>query len=99
VTSHFSSYYDSLEKMCRAVEAEPGFAEALYHTARLAVKVGFVDLGRRLFEAIEPLMEATPELFYYERDLAQLRDEDEPVAWLPTVRPGGKKGIKLRVIE
>jgi hypothetical protein len=98
VIAHFSAYYASLEKMCAAVEREPGFAEALYHVARLALKVGFIDQGRKLFEAIEPLMDSTPEAFYYERDLAQLRDEEEPVAWLPTVK-AGKRSIKLKVLD
>jgi len=99
VVAHFSSYFGSLEKLCAAVEAEPGFAEALYHLARLTIKVGFVELGHKLFDAIEPLMDQNPERFYFDRDLAQLRDEDEDVAWLPTVDNAGGRRIKLKVLK
>ena len=89
----------SLEKICSAVEAAPGFAEALYHLARLTIKVGFVELGRDLFEAIEPLMTENPERFYFDRDISQLRDENEDVAWLPNVDAQGGRRIELKVID
>jgi hypothetical protein len=99
VVAHFDSYFSSLEKLCDAVEAAPGFAEALYHLARLTIKVGFIELGRKLFDAIEPLMDENPERFYYDRDISQLRDENEQVTWMPTVDDAGGRRIKLKILE
>ena len=101
VTEHFGSYYDSLEKLLSATEAEPGFAEALYHVARLSLKVGFLSEGRALFDAIEPLMVDSTEREFYRRDIATLRDEavSSQVASLPTIAEGAKRSTKLRVLN
>ncbi|MEM9492778.1 MAG: hypothetical protein AAGC55_26760, partial [Myxococcota bacterium] len=87
VIEHFSAYYDSLDKLIRACEHEPGFTEAVYHTARLALKAGFIRQGIELMDRLEPLMESCPEKRYYDRDLAELRDEEAPdaLANLPPV--------------
>lgn len=73
VAEHFSAYYDCLEKFVAAVETVPGFSDALYHTARLALKAGFTDEGTALMTKIAPLMDASPEKSAYTRDLSQLR--------------------------
>jgi hypothetical protein len=100
VTVHLTRYYDALEELLRAARAIPGFAGALYHCARMALKVGFVDEGRRLFDAIEPLMTGSPEKPFYERDLAQLREEKSSlVSPLPKLEGTARRASKLRVIE
>jgi hypothetical protein len=72
LAEHFSAYYDCLEKLVAAVESEPGFSDALYHTARLALKAGFTDEGLALMRKIAPLMDGSPERSSYARDLRQL---------------------------
>jgi hypothetical protein len=81
---HFSAYYDCLEKLVTAVESEPGFSDALYHTARLALKAGFTDEGLALMRKIAPLMDASPERSSYARDLRRLRGEMPEVVSAPT---------------
>jgi hypothetical protein len=75
LSDHFSAYYDCLEKLMTAVESEPGFSDALYHTARLALKAGFTDEGLALMRKIAPLMDASPERSSYARDLRRLRGQ------------------------
>ncbi len=101
VTEHFGSYYDALERTLSAAEAEPGFADALYHTARLALKVGFLDEGRTLMDRIEPLMADSLEERYYRRDIGTLRDEtvSAQVSSLPTIADGARRSSKLRVLN
>jgi hypothetical protein len=99
VTEHFDRYYATTEKLLDAVEAVPGFAGALYHLARMTLKIGFVELGRQLFEAIEPLMEASPDKPYYDRDIAQLReDASSLVSPLPKLAGTAKRADKLKVL-
>jgi hypothetical protein len=99
VTEHFDRYYATTEKLLDAVEAVPGFAGALYHLARMTLKIGFVELGRELFDAIEPLMDASPEKPYYERDIAQLREETSSlVSPLPKLEGTARRADKLRVL-
>jgi len=77
----------------------PGFADALYHTARMALKVGFAERGRKLFEAVEPLMESSPDRREYRRDLAQIRgDESSAISPLPKLTGTAKRSDKLRVL-
>lgn len=75
VSDHFSAYYTCLDKLASAVEREPAFSDALYHTARMALQVGFLDEGLALMIEIAPLMESSPERHFYERDMAHLYRE------------------------
>ena len=80
LTEHFSAYYDCLDKLVSAVQREPAFTDALYHLARMAIKVGLVAEGMALMEKIEPLMFASPERHCYDRDLSKLRtDKSSPM--------------------
>jgi hypothetical protein len=101
VTTHFGSYFDALERFMCAVEREPQFADALYHTARMVLKVGFIDEGRALFDRIEPLMESSVERTTYRRDLAALRDENvsAEVSSLPSISAQAKRSTKLKVLN
>ena len=101
VADHFRSYYDSLDKLLEAAEAAPGFTEALYHTARLALKVGFIRRGMALMNAIGPLMENSPEKHFYDRDMAELREEELPAVMnkLPPVPPTAKRSKSLKVLN
>lgn len=85
MNKHFSGYYDCLDKLVAAVEREPAFTDALYHLARMALRVGFEEQWRELMEKLEPLMDASTERRFYERDLSQLRDDDANV--LTAFRP------------
>ena len=99
VTEHFDRYYATTEKLLDAVEELPGFASALYHLARMALKIGAVELGRKLFEAIEPLMDSSPDKPYFERDIAQLREETSSlVSPLPKLTGTAKRSDKLKVL-
>jgi hypothetical protein len=88
LSDHFSAYYDCLEKLVTAVESEPGFSDALYHTARLALKAGFTDEGLALMRKIAPLMDASPERSSYARDLRRLRGEMPELVSAPTAQTG-----------
>ena len=101
IVDHYGSYYDSLDKLMAAAEQVPGFTEALYHTARLSLKVGFIRPGMELMNAIEPLMDNSPEKRFYHRDLAELRDEETPAALsnLPPIAPTAKRSKSLKVLN
>lgn len=99
VSEHFDRYYATTEKLLDAVEAIPGFAGALYHLARMTLKIGFVELGRELFDAIEPLMSSSPDRPFFERDIGQLREEKSSlVSPLPKLTGTAKRADKLKVL-
>lgn len=75
MNKHFSGYYDCLDKLVAAVEREPAFTDALYHLARMALRVGFVDQWKQLMVKLEPLMDASTEKRFYDQDLTQLRED------------------------
>lgn len=86
---HFAGYYDCLDKLLLAVEGEPAFTDALYHLARMALKAGFRAEGRALMEKIEPLMYASTEKRFYERDISRLRaDAARPLSAVLSARAG-----------
>jgi hypothetical protein len=100
VTEHFGSYYDVLDGLVRAAEAQPGFGEALYHAARVALKVGFIAEGRALLDRIEPLLAGTGARQYYDRDMAQLRDDTvaAQVSDMPAIGASARRSPKLKVL-
>jgi|GEM_PF-5791575 len=101
VVHHFESYYGALGGFIDAARGAPAFADALYHAARMALKVGFIDDGRALLEAIEPLMVTSSERQYYHRDLAALRDEPDLLTArpLPAVAPTAVRARSLKVLQ
>jgi tetratricopeptide (TPR) repeat protein len=101
VTEHFSAYYDALEWLLEAAEAHPGFADALYHVARLSIKVGFIAEGRELFDRLEPLAADADDQAFFRRDLAQLRDEQvaAQVSIVPAISAHARRSSRLRVLS
>jgi hypothetical protein len=73
LVEHYSSYFESLSLLLSAAQAEPSFGDALYHAARLALKIGLIDEGRTLLEKIEPLMGDSLDREAYQADLAEIR--------------------------
>jgi hypothetical protein len=63
-----------------ALELAPGFADAAYLAARLAVKAGLVAEARALFDAIAPRMLGRPDADAFDRDRSDLADPTRAVA-------------------
>jgi hypothetical protein len=63
-----------------ALDVAPGFADAAYLAARLAIKAGLVAEARALFDALTPRMLGRPDADAFERDLADLADPTRAVA-------------------
>jgi hypothetical protein len=92
VADHFGTYQRQLGMLLDACEQDPGFGEALFWAARLALKLGF-EAGHDLLAAAEPHLHESPELSRYQRERRELEGgEDLP----EPVRPGGKQ---LRILE
>jgi hypothetical protein len=83
-----------------ALEALPGFADAAYLVARLAIKVGAVTAGTALFEAIAPRIAGRPDAEAFARDQADLADPTGAVAAAKVAPPPGKakRSRRLRVL-
>lgn len=63
---------EALRLCLRACRRDPGYAEALYLCARLALVLGFHSEGERLLRGIAPLMTRSVEREAYRRDLEAL---------------------------
>ncbi len=89
-----------LEGALAALALQPGFADAAYLTARLAVKAGFVDEAASLFDAIAPRMIGRPELEAFERDRRDLVDPATAVAnaRIKPSAPSAKRSRSLKVL-
>lgn len=74
LTEHFGVYEDALGTFGLVAETTGTWAEPRYHAARLGIKLGLIERGRALLESIEEQMEASPDRFLFERELAELRD-------------------------
>lgn len=90
-----------LEGALAALELQPGFADAAYLAARLAVKAGFVDDATALFEALAPRMVGRPELEAFERDRRDLIDPSTAVAnaRIKPAAPSAKRSRSLKVLS
>lgn len=100
LTQHFSAYYDCLDKLISAVQSEPAFTDALYHLARMALKVGLVAEGQALMEKIEPLMFSSPEKPDYERDLSHLRTDKTALLMSSLVSPStGRRASRPEMLD
>lgn len=89
-----------LEGALAALALQPGFADAAYLTARLAVKAGFVDEAASMFDAIAPRMVGRPELETFERDRRDLVDPTTAVAnaRIKPAAPSAKRSRSLKVL-
>ena len=87
-----------------ALEAAPGFTDAAYLVARLAVKAGLLAAGRALFDAIAPRIAGRPDADAFERDRKDLADPASAVAAaktapVPAPSPTAKRSKSLRVLS
>lgn len=84
-----------------ALESGPGFADAAYFVARLAVKAGLLEQGRALFDALAPRMQGRPELDAFERDRKDLADPASAVAAAkqPPLPGAAKRSRSLKVLS
>lgn len=89
-----------LEAGLAALAFQPGFVDAAYLVARLAVKAGFVAEATELFEALVPRMTGRPDAEAFERDRKDLGD---PIAAVAAARvkppsPTAKRARSLKVL-
>jgi hypothetical protein len=85
----------ALDALARA----PGFVDAAYLAARLAVKAGLVRHASALFETIAPRMIGRPEADAFERDRKALADPTAAVAAAKQKPPDkGQRSTRLRVL-
>jgi thioredoxin-like negative regulator of GroEL len=89
-----------LAKALDALEAAPGFADAAYLVARLAVKAGLIETARALFDALATRMESRPEREAFERDRRDLADPATAVAAAkqPPLPGQAKRSRSLKVL-
>ena len=82
-----------------ALDQAPGFADAAYLAARLAVKAGLLGQARALFDAIAPRMIGRPDADAFERDRKDLADPTVAVAAARQKPPDkGQRSRSLRVL-
>jgi hypothetical protein len=82
-----------------ALDRAPGFADAAYLAARLAVKAGLVAQATALFETVAPRMIGRPEADAFERDRKDLADPAAAVAAAKQKPPDkGQRSRSLRVL-
>ena len=86
-----------------ALEHAPGFADAAYLAARLAVKAGALREARALFAAVAGRMTGRPDADSFARDLADLDDPSGAVAAAlqppkAPVAPTAKRSRSLKVL-
>ena len=89
-----------LARALDALAAAPGFADAAYLAARLAVKAGLVDAARMLFDALATRMAGRPDADAFARDRADLADPAAAVAAAKArpVAPTAKRSRSLKVL-
>jgi len=80
-----------------ALELAPGFADAAYLAARLAVKAGLIGQARALFDAVAPRMLGRPDAAALERDRKDLADPTRAVA--AAKQPALDKGQRSRSLR
>ena len=86
-----------------ALEAAPGFTDAAYLVARLAVKAGLLPAARALFDAIAPRIVGRPDADAFARDRRDLDDPASAVAAAklapPPASDKAKRSKRLRVLS
>lgn len=90
-----------LEGGLASLALQPGFVDAAYLVARLAVKAGLVDEAAALFDVIAPRMVGRPDLEAFERDRRDLLDPSTAVAnaRIKQVTPSAKRSRSLKVLS
>jgi hypothetical protein len=69
-----------LDRALGALDLQPGFVDAAYLVARLAVKAGFVEEAVALFNALAPKILGRPDAEAFDRDRNDLADPTAAVA-------------------
>ena len=89
-----------LEGALYALALQPGFVDAAYLAARLAVKAGFVGAGGALLAAIAPRIEGRPDVEAFDRDRRDLSDPSGAVAnaKIKPVSPTAQRSRSLKVL-
>ena len=89
-----------LERALDALALQPGFVDAAYLAARLAVKAGFVAAGGALFDAVAARIEGRPDVEAFERDRRDLADPSGAVAnaKIKPVSPTAQRSRRLKVL-
>lgn len=89
-----------LQGALAALDQQPGFVDAAYLVARLAVKAGFVDEASSMFEAIAPRMVGRPDVEAFDRDRRDLVDPSTAVAnaRIKAAAPSAKRSRSLKVL-
>ena len=90
-----------LARALDALESAPGFADAAYLVARLAVKAGMLAEARALFDVLAPRMTGRPDAEAFERDRKDLADPAAAVAAAktpPPPSPTAKRSRSLKVL-
>lgn len=85
-----------------ALAAAPGFADAAYLVARLAVKAGLIEPARALFDALAARMAGRPDADAFARDRHDLADPASAVAAAkqpPPPAPTAKRSRSLKVLS
>ena len=90
-----------LARALDALEAAPGFADAAYLVARLAVKAGLLAQARALFDVLASRMIGRPDADTFARDRKDLADPASAVAAakLPPLPPMAGKAKRSRSLK
>ena len=89
-----------LARVLDALDAAPGFADAGYLAARLAVKAGAIAAARELFDALASRIVGRPDADAFARDRRDLADPSAAVsaAQRPPAPPTARRARSLRVL-
>ncbi len=80
VAAHRAATSEALARALDALDAAPGFTDAAYLAARLAIKAGTLASGRALFDAVAPRIAGRPDADAFARDRRALDDPQGAVA-------------------
>jgi hypothetical protein len=89
-----------LQQALGALDDQPGFVDAAYLVARLAVKAGFLEEATALFDAIAPRIAGRPDADWFERDRNDLANPSAAMAAakVKPVSPTAKRSRSLKVL-
>jgi hypothetical protein len=90
-----------LERALAGLALAPGFVDAAYLVARLAVKAGMLEAGTALFSAIAPRIAGRPDADAFDRDRRDLDDPSGAVAnaKIRPASPTSKRSRGLKVLS
>jgi hypothetical protein len=103
VAEHRAATSAALARVLDALDVAPGFVDAAYLAARLAIKAGALAPGRAWFAAVAPRIAGRPDADAFARDLRALDDPQAAVAAAlepppPPTPAGAKRSRALKVL-